>query len=107
MTNYLDDLPGVDARQITFSAYSKEADFILQGDTIRFRGEPILEMKETHLSGIHNAENLMAALGAAQAVKIPWDKAKCGLTSYRLAPASLREGWRDRWGDLYQRLESN
>ena len=86
VTNYLDDLPGVDARQITFSAYSKEADFILQGDTIRFRGEPILEMKETHLTGIHNAENLMAALGAAQAVKIPWDKAKRGLITYRLLP---------------------
>jgi UDP-N-acetylmuramoylalanine--D-glutamate ligase len=86
VTNYADDLPGVVARQITFSAYSKEADFILQGDTICFRGEPVLEMKETHLSGIHNAENLMAALGAAQAVKVPWEKARRGLTNYRLLP---------------------
>ena len=28
-------------------------------------------MKETHLTGIHNAENLMAALGTAQAIQIP------------------------------------
>ena len=45
-----------------------------------------MEMSETHLSGIHNAENLMAALGAGQAVKIPWEKAKTGLTNYRLLP---------------------
>jgi UDP-N-acetylmuramoylalanine--D-glutamate ligase len=84
--NYADDLPGVVATPITFSAYSKGADFILQGETICFRGEPVLEMKETHLSGIHNAENLMAALGAAQAIKIPWEKAKIGLTNYQLLP---------------------
>jgi UDP-N-acetylmuramoylalanine--D-glutamate ligase len=86
VTNYSDDLPSVAARRITFSAYSKEADFILEGDTIRFKDEPILDIKETYLSGIHNAENLMAALGTAQAVKIPWEKAKPGLTSYRLLP---------------------
>jgi UDP-N-acetylmuramoylalanine--D-glutamate ligase len=86
VTNYLDTLPGVVASPITFSAYSKGADFILQGDAICFRGEPVLEMKETQLSGIHNAENLMAALGVAQAVKIPWEQAKCGLISYRLLP---------------------
>jgi UDP-N-acetylmuramoylalanine--D-glutamate ligase len=86
VTNYLDTLPGVVASPITFSAYSKGADFILQGDAICFRGEPVLEMKETQLSGIHNAENLMAALGAAQAIKIPWEKAKIGLTNYRLLP---------------------
>jgi UDP-N-acetylmuramoylalanine--D-glutamate ligase len=86
VTNYADHLPGIIARQTTFSAYSKEGDFFLQGDTIYFRGEQILELKETHLSGIHNAENLMAALGTAQAINIPWEKAKCGLKDYRLLP---------------------
>ncbi len=86
VTNYLDELPRVAASLLTFSAYSKEADFTLQGDTIWFRGKAVLEMKETYLSGIHNAENLMAALGVAQAVKISWEQAKCGLTSYRLLP---------------------
>jgi UDP-N-acetylmuramoylalanine--D-glutamate ligase len=86
VTNYADHLPGLVARQTTFSAYSKEADFFLQGDTIRFRGEQILELKETQLSGIHNAENLMAALGTAQAINIPWEKAKYGLKDYRLLP---------------------
>jgi UDP-N-acetylmuramoylalanine--D-glutamate ligase len=84
VVNYADDLPGIAAGQLTFSAYSKGADFILQGEAICFQGESILEMNETHLSGIHNAENLMAALGVAQAIKVPWEKAKTGLTNYRL-----------------------
>jgi UDP-N-acetylmuramoylalanine--D-glutamate ligase len=86
VTNYRDDLPGVVARQIRFSAYTEDADLNLHGDTIFFRGKPILDMKETHLSGIHNAENLMAALGAAHALQIPWERAKCGLIDYRLLP---------------------
>jgi UDP-N-acetylmuramoylalanine--D-glutamate ligase len=84
--NYSDDLPEIAARKMTFSAYAQGADFILQGEAICFRGEPILEMNETHLSGIHNSENLMAALGVAQIIKIPWEKAKVGLTNYRLLP---------------------
>ena len=86
VTNYSDNLPGLVARRITFSAYSPEADFILQGDTVYFRGEPVLGIRETHLSGIHNAENLMAALGTAHAVQIPWGKAKSGLANYRMLP---------------------
>ncbi len=86
VTNYADDLPGLRARRITFSAYAQGADFVLQSDAIYFKGEPILQMKETQLSGIHNAENLMAALGTAEAIKIPWEKAKFGLTNYRLLP---------------------
>jgi UDP-N-acetylmuramoylalanine--D-glutamate ligase len=84
--NYSNDLPEIAARKMTFSAYAQGADFILQGEAICFRGEPILEMNETHLSGIHNSENLMAALGVARIIKIPWEKAKVGLTNYRLLP---------------------
>jgi UDP-N-acetylmuramoylalanine--D-glutamate ligase len=86
ITNYSDDLTGIAARQITFSPYSREADLTLEKGTIHFRGEPVLEMQQTHLSGIHNAENLMAALGTAFALGISWEKAKVGLTSYRLLP---------------------
>jgi UDP-N-acetylmuramoylalanine--D-glutamate ligase len=86
VTNYSENFRDLAARQITFSAYSPKADFFLEGDMVRFRGEPILGIRETHLSGIHNAENLMAALGTAQAVQIPWEKAKRGLTNYRLLP---------------------
>ncbi len=51
VTNFADALPGIVARQIRFSAYSKGADFTLRGETIYFRDEPILKMKETHVAG--------------------------------------------------------
>jgi UDP-N-acetylmuramoylalanine--D-glutamate ligase len=86
VTNFAEPLPGIEARQICFSAYSKGADFTLQGEIIHFRDEPVLNMKETHLAGFHNAENLMAALGTAYALQVPWEKARCGLTEYRLLP---------------------
>ena len=86
VTNYADDLPGIAAQQIRFSAYLKGCDFTLHGETIEFRGAPVLSMRETHVSGVHNAENLMAALGTAYALQLPWEKVKRGLTEYRLLP---------------------
>ncbi len=86
VTNRADDLPGIVARQIRFSAYAKDADFTLLGETIHFREKPILNLQETHVSGIHNAENLMAALGTAYALQVPWEKARRGLTEYHLLP---------------------
>ena len=86
VTNCADALPGIVARQIRFSAYSKGGDFTLRGETIHFRDEPILNIKDTHVTGIHNAENLMAALGTAYALQVPWEKARRGLTEYRLLP---------------------
>jgi UDP-N-acetylmuramoylalanine--D-glutamate ligase len=91
VVNYLDDLPGIAARGITFSAYSDKADFTLVQDEIQFRSTPVLAMQQTHLSGIHNAENMMAALGTAYALSIPWEKAKTGLTNYRLLPHRCEE----------------
>jgi len=86
VTNYANDLPGIVAQQIRFSAYLKGCDFTLHGETIQFRDEPVLNMRETHVSGIHNAENLMAALGTAYALQLPWEEVKRGLTEYRLLP---------------------
>ena len=60
------ELPALRARRVTFTAArADEADFTLgAGDTILHRGTPVLAMSETRLRGPHNAENLMAALGA-------------------------------------------
>jgi UDP-N-acetylmuramoylalanine--D-glutamate ligase len=91
VTNRADALPGLVAQQIQFSAYSKGADFTLQGETIHFRDEPVLKMQETHVAGIHNAENLMAALGTAYALQVPWEKARNGLRKYRLLPHRCEE----------------
>lgn len=62
VVNARDKLPRLAAKQITFSAQESNADFIQRGSEIFFRGTPILDQKRTHLEGMHNAENLMAAL---------------------------------------------
>jgi UDP-N-acetylmuramoylalanine--D-glutamate ligase len=86
IVNERDELPPLIARSIHFSAYTRSADLRVVGDSISFRGDPVLNIKETALAGIHNAENLMAALGTAYALQIPWEKAKLGLIEYRPLP---------------------
>ena len=66
VVNARTDLPALRARCVTFTAArADEADFTLgAGDMILHRGTPVIALSETRLRGPHNAENLMAALGA-------------------------------------------
>ena len=86
VTNGADDFPPLAAQQIRFSAYLDDSDLTLKQETIHFRGSPILHVAETNLTGIHNIENLMAALGTAYALNLPWENAKRGLKGYTLLP---------------------
>ena len=86
LVNARDQLPGLKSKTITFNAYPGEADVSVSGQSLLFRGEPVLDMKATNLSGVHNAENLMAALGVAYALNITWETAALGLSEYRLLP---------------------
>jgi len=86
VVNARDQLSGLKSQTITFNAYPGEADFTVSGQSLLFRREPVLDMNATNLSGVHNAENLMAALGVAYALNIPWKKALVGLSEYRLLP---------------------
>jgi len=67
VVNLRDTLPPLRARKITFSAYQQGGDFELRDDVILHHGEPVLKMSETKLRGLHNAENLMAALAVGAA----------------------------------------
>ena len=66
VVNARTELPALRARRVTFTAAcAVEADFTLgAGDMILHRGTPVIALSETRLRGPHNAENLMAALGA-------------------------------------------
>jgi UDP-N-acetylmuramoylalanine--D-glutamate ligase len=86
VVNARDQLFGLKSKTITFNTYPGPADLSVSGESLRFRGKPVLDMKSTNLSGVHNAENLMAALGVAHALNIPWEKAAVGLSEYRLLP---------------------
>ena len=86
IVNAGDSLPSLTARRISFSAYQDSADLVCHENAIHFHGDPILHLGETRLPGVHNAENLMAALGVAYALGIGWDAATTGLRQYRLLP---------------------
>ncbi len=82
VVNARDILPPLAARRITFSASTSEADFTLRGTQILFRGEPVLDQAKTRLPGIHNAENLMAALGIGHALNVEFDRMAAAVLDY-------------------------
>jgi UDP-N-acetylmuramoylalanine--D-glutamate ligase len=90
----------IKARTITFSATSNESDFTLRDGWICRDGKQILEQSATRLPGIHNAENLMAALAAVNAVGIEICPAPAGTATYE-APAHRCEPVREIDGVLF------
>lgn len=86
VVNARDSLPALKARKLTFDAHRPGADFGFSQGNIEFHGKPVLRLAETHLNGIHNAENLMAALGVGHAWGLDWDSMKEALCGYRPLP---------------------
>lgn len=86
VVNARDELPEIAAKKLTFSAYTDDADFTLRDSVIYFRGEPVLDQRNTKLPGIHNAENLMAALAMGYAFGLDFDRMAAAVTEYT-APA--------------------
>jgi len=80
--NAVNDLPEIKARKVTFSAVRKDADFTLEGTVINFRGQPVIDQTRTSLPGIHNAENLMAALAIGHALHVDLDRLAGAVAGY-------------------------
>ncbi len=86
IVNFRDKLPPLKARRLTFSAYVEGADFELRDGVIRFRGEPVLALADTKLRGVHNAENLMAALGVGFVRGLSFSEMAAPLREYTPLP---------------------
>lgn len=86
VVNFRDDLPPLSAKKITFSATVSGADFELRDGEIFYHGAGILKMADTHLSGLHNAENLMAALGTGLAMGLDFKRMTPALCGYKPLP---------------------
>jgi UDP-N-acetylmuramoylalanine--D-glutamate ligase len=80
--NARESLPPLAARRITFSAYAPDADFSLRDGVIHYRSEPVLDQRTTRLSGIHNAENLMAAMGVGLALGLDFERMSGAVREY-------------------------
>ena len=64
-------LPVMAAKQVTFSTMDPAADWYSDGQTIEHEGDTWLDLqKDTHLRGLHNAENTMAAFAACDSFGI-------------------------------------
>ncbi|HWB58588.1 MAG TPA: UDP-N-acetylmuramoyl-L-alanine--D-glutamate ligase, partial [Chthoniobacteraceae bacterium] len=86
VVNLRDNLPPLKARKITFSAYKPGGDYELRDGVIHYHGAPVLAMADTKLRGMHNAENLMAALAVGHAHGVAHEKLVAPLRDYT-APA--------------------
>jgi len=86
IVNAAENLPPLNARTITFSAYNDRADFQLSGGAIMYRGDPVLRMGEMKLRGSHNIENLMATLAVGVARGLPFEKMVAALKGYEPRP---------------------
>lgn len=86
IVNATNVLPRLRAKRTTFSAYESNGDFSLDGRSIRFQGQPVLDLESTRLRGPHNAENAMAALGVARALGRTFGSVATALRDYQPAP---------------------
>jgi len=86
VVNKRDNISGLRAKTLSFSAYERGGDFELVDGVILFRGAPVLRMEDTQLRGLHNAENLMAALAAGHAWGLQWEAMRAPLSGYRSLP---------------------
>jgi UDP-N-acetylmuramoylalanine--D-glutamate ligase len=88
----LADIPAVvdpakiKARILTFSATREGGDFELRDAVIHFRGTPVLPMEKPRLRGVHNAENLMAALAVGYLMGLGFETMAEPLSSYTALP---------------------
>jgi UDP-N-acetylmuramoylalanine--D-glutamate ligase len=97
VVNARENLPQLAARHITFGAYAPDADFSLRDGIIHYKDEPVLDQRSTKLAGIHNAENLMAAMGVGLALGLDFEKMSAAVREYT-APVHRCEFVRDLRG---------
>ena len=86
IVNLRDALPPLAAKKITFSAYQTGGDFELRDGVIFHHGVAVLKMADTKLRGLHNAENLIAALAVGHAHGLSFERMAAPLRTYTALP---------------------
>ena len=88
VANTLVDIPQTSSKRISFSAVSNDGDFTLKGTEIYYQGKRLLDQNRTQLHGVHNAENIMAALGIGLALNLDLNDMVAAIADY--APPTHR-----------------
>jgi UDP-N-acetylmuramoylalanine--D-glutamate ligase len=97
VVNARENLPRPRARVTTFSSGLEDADFTLRETVIHHFGHPVLDQSETLMPGVHNAENLMAAMAIGHALGVELSLLASSARNYR-PPAHRCEFVREREG---------
>ena len=100
IVNYRDELPPLTAKKITFSAYETGGDFELRDGAICFHGRPVLDVTKAKLRGVHNVENMMAALAVGHVRGLSFELMAASVLQFS-APAHRCEHVRELDGINY------
>lgn len=63
------------AQTLSFASEGESTDFNFADNHITYRGEAVLDIQSTRMRGLHNAENVMVALAACQAIGVGFEVA--------------------------------
>lgn len=77
-----EDIGELTSATITFSTEDSDADYTLVDGWIMRGGEQIIDLSNTRLRGLHNAENAMAAFAACSALGVKAEDAKEALLGF-------------------------
>lgn len=80
-----EDLESIKSKVVRFMSEwdgDTEVDFSVRDGVIYHQEDPFVCLEDTNLRGLHNAENIMAAAGAANAAGVPFDVMKDALKTF-------------------------
>ncbi len=77
-----EEVGSLTATRVTFSGTDPGGDYEMQGGVMLAEGAKALDLRATRLRGVHNAENVMAAVAAARALGVPCEAAFGALSDY-------------------------
>jgi UDP-N-acetylmuramoylalanine--D-glutamate ligase len=77
-----EEVGDIKAKKLTFTTESQDSDFSLTDNQIYYQGKQLLDMAQTRLTGLHNAENAMAAIGACLQMGVAEEMITQALTGF-------------------------
>jgi len=69
-----EDVGDIDAAKVSFTSENNNADYTVDGLCIMHGSEAVIDLMQTRMRGLHNAENVMAAAAAAVALGVTHDQ---------------------------------
>ncbi len=77
-----EDVGELEAKHLTFSTETDDADFSFDDGGITYKGEILVDLTNSKLRGLHNAENAMAAVGACIELGITPEQSAAALVGF-------------------------